>query len=418
NWAVNRVFVQRERNDRYNQFVVNRDKPYSAWRIVPLSQAFASEMNMEISQLKKQLPDFDQKLDEFVMANADRVAQLARPNYAGVSKDAKVLIDKSKKDPKKIYHLAREGYSDMYFLRGERIIFFRDTLKEVDGELVPGEPLTTLWDDIPSHNLHNEGGVDFPKSKKPEALIKRCLELTTDLGEIVLDSFAGSGTTGAVAHKMGRRWVMVELGDHAQSHCVPRMKKVISNKDESGVSKAVNWKGGGGFKFYTLAPSLLRKDSFGNWVIDENYNPDMLAGAMAKHENYKYSPSETIFWKHGQSTEKDFIYTTTQFVTKELIDKIHEQMQAEESLLICCKSFQAGCTDGYPNINVKKIPNMLLGRCEFGREDYSLNIINLPHDDDASSQDEPEAKAKIDKHKAKIKKPAKDQSSLFSENEE
>lgn len=288
-----------------------------------------------------------------------------------------------------------------------------------------GRPAETIWtheeagsNRTSKNEIRNLFSKDIFDTPKPEKLIKKVLTIASNSDDFVLDSFLGSGTTAAVAHKMGRKWIGIELGDHAVTHCLPRLKKVVKGDDQGGVSDIVNWQGGGGFKFYTLAPSLLRKDSFGNWVIDENYNPDMLAGAMAKHENYKYSPSETIFWKHGQSTEKDFIYTTTQFVTKELIDKIHEQMQTEESLLICCKSFQAGCTDGYPNINVKKIPNMLLGRCEFGREDYSLNIINLPHDDDASSQDEPEAKAKIDKHKAKIKKPAKDQSSLFSENEE
>src|SRR3546814_5388135 len=101
----------------------------------------------------------------------------------------------------------------MYCTDGERIRFYSDKLKLIDGQYVAGEPLTSLWDDILSNNLHNEGGVEFPKGKKPEALIKRCFDLATKPGDIVLDSFAGSGTTGAVAHKMSRRWIMVELGD-------------------------------------------------------------------------------------------------------------------------------------------------------------------------------------------------------------
>src|SRR6266705_504528 len=136
---------------------------------------------------------------------------------------------------------------------------------------VSGEPLTTLWADILSNNLHNEGGVDFPKGKKPEALIKRVLELSTIAGDLVLDSFAGSGTTGAVAHKMGRRWIMVELGEHCHSHIIPRMQRVIDGRDPSGVTQATRWRGGGGFRYYRLAPSLLERDKWGNWVINPAY---------------------------------------------------------------------------------------------------------------------------------------------------
>lgn len=216
---------------------------------------------------------------------------------------------------------------------------------------------------------------------KPERLIERILTLATDNNDIILDSFLGSGTTTAVAHKMNRKWIGIELGDHAYTHCLPRMKKVVDGLDEGGISKSQNWKGGGGFRFYNLAPSLLKKDDFGNWIIEPDYNADMLAAAMAKHEGYHYSPDEQLFWKQGQSTEQDFIFTTTQFVTLELLDKIHEQMQEGESLLICCKSFQAACENKYENINVKKIPVMLLGRCEFGKDDYSLNIISMPTDE-------------------------------------
>ena len=225
-----------------------------------------------------------------------------------------------------------------------------------------------------SNNLHAEGGVDFPKGKKPEGLVKRVLELTTAQGDWVLDSFAGSGTTGAVAHKMGRRWIMVELGEHCHTHIIPRMRKVIDGADESGITKAVNWQGGGGFRYFRLAPSLLEKDRRGNWVISKEYNATMLASAMAKHEGFIYNPDETFYWKQGKSTEKDYIFTTTNFITIEYLDSIHEEMQPDESLLICCKSFQDACQDRYENITVKKIPNMLLGRCEFGREDYSLNV--------------------------------------------
>ena len=182
---------------------------------------------------------------------------------------------------------------------------------------------------------------------------------------------------------MGRKWIGIELGEHCHTHCLPRLQKVADGTDQGGISKSVKWKGGGGFRYYYLAPSLLKEDKHGNWVIDERYNADMLAAAMAKHEGFKYNPDEEIYWKQGQSTEKDFIFTTTQFVTVETLDKIREEMKPGESLLICCKSFQKACENQYSEITVKKIPGMLLGRCEFGRDDYSFNIVTMPVDPDA-----------------------------------
>ena len=82
-------------------------------------------------------------------------------------------------------------------------------------------------------------------------MIQLLLEAVTEKGDLVLDSFAGSGTTGAVAHKMGRRWVMVEIGDHADTHIVPRLQKVIDGTDQGGISEAVEWQGGGGFRYYS-----------------------------------------------------------------------------------------------------------------------------------------------------------------------
>jgi adenine-specific DNA-methyltransferase len=219
---------------------------------------------------------------------------------------------------------------------------------------------------------------DVFQTTKPERLLKRIIELASAPGDWVLDSFAGSGPTGAVAHKMGRRWIMVELGEHCHTYIIPRMKKVINGEDPGGVTKAVNWQGGGGFRYFSLAPSLLEKDKWGNWVISKDYNATMLASAMAKHEGFVYNPDETFYWKQGKSTEKDYIFTTTNFITVEYLDSIHEEMQPDESLLICCKSFQEACENRYENITVRKIPNMLLGRCEFGKEDYSLNIAEGP----------------------------------------
>lgn len=235
---------------------------------------------------------------------------------------------------------------------------------------------------------------------KPEALIQRVLQIATTENDLVLDSFLGSGTTAAVAHKMGRKWIGVELGEHAKTHCYSRLKAVVDG-EQGGISKAVDWNGGGGFRFYTLAPSLLNEDKYGNWIISKEYNAQMLASAVAKQEGFRYEPDEHIYWKQGRSTEKDFIFTTTQFVTAELLDKIQDEMLTGESLLIACKSYQEGCDSKYTNISIKKIPHMLMGRCEFGKDDYSLNIVNMPVDEDADSWVEPERVAKTTVKKTK-----------------
>jgi adenine-specific DNA-methyltransferase len=253
-----------------------------------------------------------------------------------------------------------------------------------------GLPPSSLWDDIEETGHNRQAKYEqkklFPKmskeewfgTPKPEKLIKKILLVATDEGDLVLDSFLGSGTTSTVAHKMNRKWIGVELGSHCITHTLPRLKMVVDNSDNIGISEEVNWQGGGGFKFYTLAPSLLKKDKFGNEIINPSYNADMLAAAMAKQEGFKYLPHGSTYWKQGQSTEQDFIFTTTQFLTVEALDSVKDEMQLGETLLICCKSFQKECKGKFGNITIKKIPLMLLGRCEYGKEDYSLNIINMP----------------------------------------
>ena len=229
----------------------------------------------------------------------------------------------------------------------------------------------------------DDKSFDYPK---PETLIAKILELATNPGDLVLDSFLGSGTTAAVAQKMGRRYIGVELGQHAYTHCVPRLKMVTDGTDQGGISKAQNWKGGNGFKFYELAPSLLKEDKFGNLVINKEYNADMLAAAMAKQEGFTYAPSTDVYWKQGYSSESDFIYTTTQFMTVEGLASIAEQMAEGESLLVCCTAFQSECKRAFENITIKKIPQMLLGRCEFAHDDYSLNIIDMSRVDEEEEE--------------------------------
>jgi len=221
------------------------------------------------------------------------------------------------------------------------------------------------------------GAKNVFDTPKPERLIKRILEIATNTNDIVLDSFAGSGTTGAVAHKMGRRWIMIELGEHCHTHIIPRLQKVIDAEDTGGITKSVNWQGGGGFRYHTLAPSLLEKDKWDNWVINKEYNPAMLAEALCKLEGFTYSPSDTLYWQHGYSNERDFIFVTTTSLSNEQLQQLSDEVGNERTLLVLCSSFRSN-ENHFPNLTIKKIPNHVLSRCEWNHDDYSLKIENLP----------------------------------------
>jgi adenine-specific DNA-methyltransferase len=273
---------------------------------------------------------------------------------------------------------------------GSNLPRLKKYLSEMEGGLTP----QSIW-------FHNEVGNNQEAKKeilqidadtvfdtpKPERLIYRIFHLATVPGDLVLDSFAGSGTTGAVAHKMGRRWIMVELGEHCHTHIIPRLQKVIDGEDKGGISKAVNWQGGGGLRYYKLAPSLIVNDRWGNAVINPEYNAAQLAEALAKLEGFTYAPSEVQWWRHGHSSERDFLYVTTQNLSAEQLQALSDEVGSDQSLLVCCAAFHglgsgtsgaAKASERWPNLSLKKIPKMVLARCEWGHDDYSLNVANLP----------------------------------------
>jgi len=301
----------------------------------------------------------------------------------------------------------------------------RPMLKKFLSEMADALTANTWW-------VHEETGsnkeasIDLKKmfgdrddvfqNPKPEKLLLRVLTLATEPNDLVLDSFAGSGTTGAVAHKMGRRWIMVELGEHCHTHVIPRLKKVIDGEDPGGITKAVNWQGGGGFRYYKLAPSLIVNDRWGNPVVNPEYNAAMLAEALCKLEGFTYAPSESRWWQHGHSSERDFIYVTTQNLSAEQLQALADEVGGEFSLLLCCSAFHgitaAQANERWPNLTLKKIPKMVLARCEWGHDDYSLNVANLPMAviDAASAAPAPS------RPERRVPNPA--QQSLFAEDEE
>lgn len=264
--------------------------------------------------------------------------------------------------------------------KGKVTVSYKQYLRDESGMQRMRKPYTIIDGHYTQHGTYESmalfGLNDKFSFPKPEGLIHYILEAATNPGDLVLDSFAGSGTTGSVAHKMGRRWIMVELGEHCHTHIIPRLKKVIDGEDPGGITKSVKWKGGGGFRYYRLAPSLLEKDKWGNWVINKTYNSPMLAEALCKLEGFTYAPSDSIYWQHGHSTERDFIYVTTANLNHEQLLQLSDEVGPNRSLLVLCTAFRG--REDYPSLTVKKIPRQVLSRCEWGHDDYSLRVENLP----------------------------------------
>lgn len=223
---------------------------------------------------------------------------------------------------------------------------------------------------------------------KPERLLERIIHIASTPGDLVLDSFLGSGTTAAVAHKMGRRYIGIEMGDHAYTHCKVRLDKVIAGEDSGGITKSANWQGGGGYRFYELAPTLINQDPFGEYVINGEYDADRLAAAVALHEDFTYQPSEGLFWKQSVGSENSYLFVTTRHLNSAYLDSIKDTMEEGEYLVIACRSYDSGLEKVSPNITIKKIPQMLLSRCEFGKSDYNLNIVHPPVYEDEEDCDE------------------------------
>lgn len=217
-------------------------------------------------------------------------------------------------------------------------------------------------------------GVTELKGQKSEALIKRILTISTEPGDFVLDSFLGTGTTCAVSHKMNRKYIGIEMGDHAYTHTKARLDKVVDGSDQSGISKAVKWEGGGAYKFYELAPSFIIKDEFGNPVIDDFYDDAKLIKVMCKLMNFTYQPSKSEYWKHGIGQGKSYLYVTTQLLTSGMVQQIAQHLTAGESLIICPKKYEPGAEKIDNRITVKKIPQSILKACHFGKKEYLLPV--------------------------------------------
>ncbi len=242
----NPMRIRRAPDRAYNKWLVNPDDPCETWTFCSVLEAYQASKSKGRSDHPVRVQEY---FDRFIVENAHRVCRLASISDTGAGQETVALKYQSLKMPGIVHRQQRQGYEDIYVLDGQQLVFYSKNVTSLDGEMVATMPLTNIWNDIAWEGIAREGGVSFKKGKKPERLIRRCLELASEPGDWVLDAFAGSGTTGAVAHKMGRRWIMIEEGPQCQTHILPRLQRVVDGADPSGITKELDWTGGGSFRF-------------------------------------------------------------------------------------------------------------------------------------------------------------------------
>ena len=260
-WKPNKIFRKKERDDRYNTFIINIEDNFENWTYTTVLEAFAESCKIKKSQLKKHFAEkYTFELEKFYYDNSKKIIRYASIDEKASSKNIVELKHESQKNKNKTFYYPRDEFSDYYIYNGQAMLFFKDRLVEIDGELLFAELIHDIWDDVLPNDLHNEGDVSFKKGKKPEKLIQRIMELSSNKNDLIMDFHLGSGTTCAVAHKMNRRYIGIEQMDYIEDIAVERMKKVIEG-EQGGVSKAVNWQGGGSFIYAELKQIENFKDA-------------------------------------------------------------------------------------------------------------------------------------------------------------
>lgn len=364
---INKIYIERSYDFAYSMCFTEFGEDYTKWRWRPIKEIVSEEH--KYSNAKEAIKvvgkkTFDNWVEEFALKNYNKIFRTAAIG-GGAKIKRQETIDKSKNNKDIIMVHPNEDVDNFYILNGEQILFYKDRFRKINGKYVPTQNITDVWTDIAWTGIASEGGVVFKNSKKPELLIYRVLTIFSNGNDIILDSFLGSGTTAAVAHKMGRRWIGIELGEHAYTHCKVRMDKVIDG-EQGGISKSVNWQGGGGYKFYELAPSLLVPNPKLPTIkqINPEYTFDMMCEAICKLEGFKYKPDGKF---HGKSSEQRFIHITKEFINGEYINSLLSYLGEGQSLLVYGMKIQSGLR--LPNnIIVKKIPKDLLDKCTFESE--------------------------------------------------
>lgn len=249
-WRGHPTTTQRDGWDRaYGTWLENPDDKPARWKFRPLKAVVAEVLGYASTRAaSRALMDFDNRVEMHALANAAHVVRFAQPRYEAISKAAQAIVDRSRENPDKVFVLLREKHPPFIVRGANRILFLKDKVTLVDGKPAITEPLTNVWTDMPFQGIAREGGVVFSRNKKPERLLERILSIATDPDDAVLDPFLGSGTTAAVAHKMGRRWTGIESGAHAETLAEARLARVVRGEDRTGLPYA----GGGGFSVARL----------------------------------------------------------------------------------------------------------------------------------------------------------------------
>ncbi len=271
-------FTECDYDTNYDKIILNKDNTPSTWKFTDLLDFVAIENGIkDIKEFKKSnsKQEIERILGDYAIKYADMVFRLTSISDSGAGKETVEIKHISKNSPNKIFVQKREDYPDRYILNGQEIAFYAKKIKLLNGKKTPTVPLTNIWNDVAWEGISREGGVEFPKSKKPEKLIQRILEFSTKIDDCVLDVFGGSGTTYAVGQKLNRKWIGVEVGNHADSLILERLKSVLSGEDQSGVTKTASWRGGGSFKYYHLGESIIKTGANGqgdfNWSLGRKH---------------------------------------------------------------------------------------------------------------------------------------------------
>ncbi len=363
---INKIYLEKQYDPAYSMYFTEFGEDYRSWRWLPLREVVAKQHGY--SSAKEAISKMGRKIvtcwaEEFALEHYDRVFRTAAIG-GGAKRKRQETIDRSKDNKNVIMVHPDEDVEDFYILNGEQILFYKDRFQPVNGKQIPTQTVTDVWTDIAWTGIASEGGVIFKNSKKPEALIERILRIFSNPGDLVLDSFLGSGTTAAVAHKMGRRWIGVEMATHCYSHCKKRLDRVVDG-EQGGISKELGWKGGGGYRFYELAPSLLVKNKrLPIYQVNPEYTFEMLCEAICKIEGFYYRP-EGVY--QGYSSEKRLIHITKEFINADYIKSVSMHLGEGQSLLIYGMKVQSDLR--LPDhIGVKRYPKDLLEKCDFESE--------------------------------------------------
>ena len=328
-WKYNPQFVSSNYDRNYKSIVMDRSKPIGKWEIQDFFSFVAKRLGFvdsrqAIAKLGKH--SFFDNVSELALKNADRVFRLETiGNDAG--REIVKARDDSKRSPNKVFSVKRDEHYDVFIVNGGEMAFYSKKIRKIDGKLGPTTQLSNIWTDISWEGIANEGGVRLKRGKKPEKLLRRIIDMGSQKGDIVLDFFAGSGTTCAVAQKMGRRFIGIEQLNYEENDSVCRLKNVIKG-DKTGISKIVNWQGGGDFVYCEL---MEWNDKYMTAIAGANSSEELLRiwNLMTKKAFLSYKVKVNDFEKNVKEFEDLSLENQRKFLF-ECLDKNHLYVNLSE----------------------------------------------------------------------------------------